>query len=342
MTDPSRDRLRWAEPGVHDLGDGVHRVALPIPDEGLHAVNVYIVEDAAGPYLIDSGQAMAGAREPLETALRTIGIGLHEVAGFLLTHIHRDHYTQAIELRREFGTPVHASVGERESLDRIRDPAQDRYGAQLDLLRISGAGALADANTGLSDGLDPDIWEHPDHWLSDGDVIALTSRRLRVEATPGHTGGHIVLVDDDRSMVFAGDHVLPHITPSLGFEPVVPERPLADYLASLGRGLAGADAMVLPAHGPLIDSLHRRAAELVAHHDVRLDSSLTHLGSKPLSPAQVAAELSWTRRERRFVELGPIDQMLAILETKAHLDVLADAGAAVRSVDEDGSLSFSV
>lgn len=341
MTDPSRDRHRWSDPGVHALGDGVHRVALPIPDKGLHAVNVYIIEDAAGPYLIDSGQAMAGARAPLEAALHTIGFGLGDVAGFVLTHIHRDHYTHAIELRREFGTPVHASAGERQSLDLIRDPAYDRYGSQLDLLRMSGASALADMNTGLSDGVDPDMWEYPDHWLSDGDIISLSSRQLRVVATPGHTGGHVVFVDDDRSMVFTGDHVLPHITPSLGFEPVVPTRPLSDYLGSLNRGLEGDDALVLPAHGPIVDSLHARSRELVAHHDDRLNSSLDRLGSQPSTPADIASLLPWTRRERRFDELGPIDQMLAILETKAHLDVLADEGTAVRGVSDAGEVRFS-
>lgn len=342
MTDPSRDRRRWSDPGVHAVGEGIHRVALPIPDKGLHAVNVYIIEDAAGPYLVDSGQAMAGARAPLEQALRTIGYELSEVAGFLLTHIHRDHYTHAIELRREFGTPVHASAGERRSLDLIRDPAYDRYGSQLDLLRLSGAAELAELNTGLSDGVDPDLWEYPDHWLSDGDVIPLTSRQLRVVATPGHTGGHIVLVDEDRSIVFSGDHVLPHITPSLGFEPVVPERPLADYLGSLKRGLEGADAVVLPAHGPIVDSLHTRSSELVAHHDTRLNSSLDRLGPQPSTPAKIASALPWTRRERRFAELGPIDQMLAILETKSHLDVLADEGTAVRSTTDAGVVTFSM
>ena len=33
--------------------------------------------------------------------------------------------------------------------------------------------------------------------------------------------------------LFAGDHVLPHITPSIGVELVRPESPLRNYLASL-------------------------------------------------------------------------------------------------------------
>ena len=50
--------------------------------------------------------------------------------------------------------------------------------------------------------------------------IELKSRTLRVVPTPGHTQGHVVFTDSASGLLFAGDHVLPHITPSIGFEPV--------------------------------------------------------------------------------------------------------------------------
>lgn len=327
---------------MSDLGNGIHRVALPIPDVGLHAVNVYVVEDDDGPYLIDSGQAAAGAREPLEAALRSVGSSLAGMAGFILTHVHRDHYTHAIELRREFGMPVYASAGERSNLDCIRKPENDRYGAQLELLRVCGAPVLADTNTGLSDGVPPDLWEYPDTWLEEGDVLPLSSRTLRVVATPGHTRGHVMLLDDANATAFSGDHVLPHITPSLGFEPVATPRPLGEYMGSLREGLVAEDVSVLPAHGPVFDSMHGRLTELLRHHDDRLNGSLSHLSSAPRTPAEVAKLLTWTRRQRRLDELGPIDQMLAILETKAHLDVLADSGASTRESGDDDVVRFAV
>jgi hypothetical protein len=45
----------------------------------------------------------------------------------------------------------------------------------------------------------------------------------------------------------------------------------------------------------------------------------------------VAQQLSWTRRERRLAELDPFNQMLAVLETVAHLKVLVAQGRAHRS-----------
>jgi hypothetical protein len=43
--------------------------------------------------------------------------------------------------------------------------------------------------------------------------------------------------------------------------------------------------------------------------------------------AAIAAELRWTRRGRAFATLDPFNQMIAVCETMAHLDVLADRGA---------------
>ena len=43
----------------------------------------------------------------------------------------------------------------------------------------------------------------------------------------------MVYLDEADGLLFAGDHVLPHITPSIGFEVGEPGLPLADYLHSL-------------------------------------------------------------------------------------------------------------
>ena len=47
-----------------------------------------------------------------------------------------------------------------------------------------------------------------DRYLAGGDEIAFGDRRLVVRATPGHTGGCVTYVLDDRSMAFTGDCLL--------------------------------------------------------------------------------------------------------------------------------------
>ena len=139
---------------------------------------------------------------------------------------------------------------------------------------------------------------------------------------------------EDASLLFAGDHVLSTITPSIGFEPAYVQQPLRDYLASLAKVRALPDMKLLPAHGPVTDSSHTRIDELVAFHDVRLDRSLAAVESGAGTAMEVAAELPWTRRERRLPELNPFDAVLACFETLAHLELLA-LQARVRRIDGD-------
>ncbi len=116
--DPEGD---WTAAGVFRCAPDVYRIPLPLPNDGLRAVNVYAVADGAGWTLIDSGWALAQAQDQLAGALGALGAGLRDVRRFLVTHAHRDHYTQAVVLRREFGIRIALGSGERPALDALND-----------------------------------------------------------------------------------------------------------------------------------------------------------------------------------------------------------------------------
>ena len=315
---------QWREPGPVTVAPGIHRIPLPMPEDGLLAVNVYAIEDGQHVTMIDGGWAVPGARAELEKALGLLGYGLGDISRFLVTHAHRDHYTLAVLLRREFGTAIGLGAGERAAIAALTGRT-DRYSAQVRLLREAGAGGLADRIAGGDSRVDPlpEGWEEPDEWLEAG-VLRAGGRALRIIPTPGHTRGHIVFADEAAGVLFAGDHVLPHITPSIGFEPMPSAAPLSDYLDSLALIRALPDLTLLPAHGFVAASTHARIGELIAHHDDRLremSEAVASLGSS--TAAQVAAVIGWTRRRRSFSELDPFNQMLAVTETVAHLRLLA-------------------
>ena len=74
--------------------------------------------------------------------------------------------------------------------------------------------------------------------------------------------------------------------------------------------------------------------ELLAHHDDRLRQSFTVLGKHTFDAYTVARQLAWTRRDLPVTELNASNQMLAVNETAAHLDVLVLRGRVTRtSVD---------
>lgn len=338
MQDVSDEEARhaWERPGAHEVAPGIHRIPLPLPGDSLKAVNVYAIGDGEQVVLIDGGWALDEAEELLAKGLKAIGYGLGDVRDFLVTHLHRDHYTQAVALRRNHGGRVSVGEGERACLELIHTIT-----SHPDVARLHEAGAL-DLSRMLAEWRgERDLlnWEEPDHWLADGVDVPLTTRTLRVIATPGHTRGHVVFHDRDARTLFAGDHVLPHITPSIGVELNRPRSPLRDYLNSLDLVRALPDARLLPAHGPVVDSVHDRIDELLAHHEHRLTATTEAVDAGAHTAFDVAQVLPWTRRQRGFAELDLFNQILAIFETMAHLRVLAERGWLTES-DVDGIAHF--
>jgi len=348
MSEQPTGRGEWTRSGAFEVAAGVHRVPLPLPNDGLRAVNVYVLDGADGAdgglVLVDSGWSIPEARDLLVAALDSLGHSLRDVRRFLVTHVHRDHYTQAVAIRRELGTSVALGIGERDSLDITMNPERMPLQQQLAALRAMGARDLADFLDAQIAGHERPAhrsdWELPDEWLSEGDLDA-AGRTLSVVPTPGHTRGHVVFHDLGNALLFAGDHVLPTITPSIGFEPVLSPNPLGDFLASLALVRSRPDARLLPAHGPVTDSAHARIDELVAHHGGRLDETEHAVAAGASTAYDVARQLRWTRRLRTLDALDPFNQMLAIAETGAHLQLLAAQGR-VTAKDDDGLRRYAV
>ena len=331
----------WTDPGVEQVAPGVHRLPLPLPMDGLRAVNVYAVETPEGLTLVDGGWAVEAARTALERALDQIDHKLGDITRFLVTHVHRDHYTQAVVVRREVGAHVSLGLGDKPTLDLLRD-VQLEFDPTIEQLLRAGADEVAAEWSRLMGGRRPDLdqWEYPDTWL-DGDLtLEVGDRTWDAVHTPGHTQGHYVFADRAAGLLFAGDHVLPTITPSIGFEPVPAALPLGDFLASLAKVRALPDLALLPAHGPVTTSTHSRVDELLAHHDERLERCRAAVVGGCATAHDVAGELTWTRHERRFAELDVFNGALASLETMAHLELLVARGDLTRT--EDGPRRYAL
>lgn len=312
----------WGEAGAFLVEDGVFRIPLPLPGDALRAVNVYAIVGGEELTIIDAGWGgIPETRAALSGALSELGFEVSAVRRALITHAHRDHYTFATELRDDHGASI--SLGEHERENIVRALNNDR-GGLIERLAQAGASHLMQSSPGRPRNTP---WSTPDRWLTDGDVVPLPGvpDGLTVVHTPGHTRGHVVYVDRARSLSFTGDHVLSRITPSIGYEPDPSESPLAKFLDSLRKMLLLPDALLLPAHGPIGLSVHERVHELLEHHETRLAATLAAI--EPGATAyDVAAGLRWTRRGHRFDDLDGFNQMLAVNETLAHVQVLQEQG----------------
>ncbi|MEP9384668.1 MBL fold metallo-hydrolase [Nocardioides cheoyonin] len=330
----------WSAPGAWTVDDGVHRIPLPLPTDGLRAVNVYVLEGPDGLTLVDGGWAITEGRAALDAGLTALGFGFGDIRRFLVTHVHRDHYTLASVLGEEYAARVVLGVGDKPTLDLIHSDADGRPDRSTDrLLFEAGAQELAERWAALQHPpQDRSQWRYPDMWLDGDRPLEVAGRTLDAVHTPGHTQGHFVFADRPAGLLFAGDHVLPTITPSIGFEPVPVLSPLGDFMASLTKVRGLPDLRLLPAHGPIAPSSHARIDQLLAHHEHRLGLCLDALAPGPRTSLQVAAELPWTRHEHAFATLDLFNSVLACLETKAHLELLAARGDVTRVETEAGVL----
>jgi glyoxylase-like metal-dependent hydrolase (beta-lactamase superfamily II) len=216
------------------------------------------------------------------------------------------------------------------------------YREQLIDLRRNGAAELADQILPLlaEETVPHTAWEQPDTWLESGAVLPVGQRRLDARHTPGHTRGHLVYFEHQDKLLFAGDHILPHITPSIGLEPATVASPLGDYLRSLRDVRALPDARLLPAHGPVASSSHARIDELLIHHDTRLQAIAVAVEHGARTALDVSRVLLWTRRNRAFGTLAPFHQMLAVTEAVYHLRLLTTQGR-LTGGEHDGVIKYA-
>lgn len=343
----------WTAEGAWPVADGVYRIPLPLPMDGLRAINVYALTGPDGVTLIDGGWVIDEARDALASGLASIGVEFSDVTRILVTHVHRDHYTLASALGHEFGTEVYLGEGERPILDLAHEGEPAVLAAFSRALDRAGAGSIGRQWRSFGDKpQDPAWWSYPSKWINNHDVIPAGARSLEAIHTPGHTPGHLVFLDHEDGLMFSGDHVLPTITPSIGFTEPVQADPLGVFLDSLRRVADLPDMRLLSAHGPIAPSTHARVAELLQHHDERLaltESALRESALEGVTGAGVSGSatafdvtqrLRWTRHERGFAELRLFDQVLAVRETAAHLDVLAARGSIERHGDGDGPVRY--
>jgi glyoxylase-like metal-dependent hydrolase (beta-lactamase superfamily II) len=165
----------------------------------------------------------------------------------------------------------------------------------------------------------------PSVQLDGAELLDMGRRRLRVEWTPGHSPGHICLYDPLEKLLFAGDHMLPDLSPNIGLHPQSTPDPLHEYLEGLRRLAAYQPARILPAHGRPFTDAPGRVAVLVAHHKRRLERILEIVAAGRRHGWQVALEL-WGPRENLY------EKRLALQEGLAHLQALAVEGRLTKSV----------
>jgi glyoxylase-like metal-dependent hydrolase (beta-lactamase superfamily II) len=307
-----------------EVAAGVFELRLPIPFED-GQVNVFLFPDGSDADLLDCGMNHAESLEAIDSAVRHVGA--RRLRRLLVTHIHPDHYGAAgilagegradLYMHRLEVPLVHPRYVELEHL-----VEQVRTHLLVNGVPAGEAEVLSNSQRALSHVVTP---ADPTVQLDGAERVPMGTHAMRVEWTPGHSPGHVCLYDEDAGLLFAGDHILPELSPNIGLHPQSTPNPLADYLAGLERMAGLRPDLVLPAHGrPFLD-VGGRVEALISHHHRRLAQIEELVGRVEKSGWDVALDL-WGPRENLY------EKRLALQEGLAHLQCLAVQGRVAKLV----------
>lgn len=321
------------------IRNDLYLIKVPLPNNPLQATNSYFIRGADRDLLIDTGFNVPECREALDQALNELGSKKERRMTFA-THMHADHMGLIGSLAGE-GMPVYMSEADLtyyrekcgEEFDEARFltmteegfPAEElREAMELNAKRIARPMDLPDSFVGLKD----------------QDVIEVGNYRLKLLLVPGHSPGNSMLYDEEKKLLFTGDHALfgisPNITSFPGFR-----NALGRYLDSLHQYEDLDVELALPGHRQSGD-YRQRVQELFAHHEKRLEETMRVIMEHPGSSAyEIAGHMTWRIRSAKGWDDFPLQQKYyAMGECLSHLDYLLEQGKVKKYPDQNGILVY--
>ncbi|MFC6954164.1 MBL fold metallo-hydrolase [Halorubellus litoreus] len=180
--------------------------------------------EAPAPVLVDAGAAPAA--DVVEAALHDRGVGAHDLAAIVPTHVHLDHAGAVGDLAARFPDAT-VYVHER-GLPYLTDP--DR----LERLAASARRAVGDE---IADQYGSPVVVDDDRTvaLTDGDTIPAGDRDLDVVHAPGHAPHQVALSDPESGALFVGDAAGMHYGGALLPTTPAPDFDLDESLDTIAR-----------------------------------------------------------------------------------------------------------
>jgi glyoxylase-like metal-dependent hydrolase (beta-lactamase superfamily II) len=302
---------------------GIYLVHLPLPMKPT-IVNVYLLDGGDEWGLIDTGMNSADSIATFKAVLAQVGCAPERLRKIICTHHHPDHFGTSKVYKELTGAQLYMHPAEYARSqtflpsDRPAEAVQFFLAHGIPLQRFVHVPRPSDIWGGLY------VTAPPDVHIDDNDVIDVGTRRIQVVWTPGHAPGHCVMYLPAQRVMIVGDHLLPKITPHVGFAPGSTGNPLADFLDSQRKVQQFDVDLVLPAHGGVFSDHRHRANQIIQHHRVRLQDMLDIARREAHTAYDIA------RRAFSFDSDSPLTyQFPATFETLAHLEYLRQAGDVV-------------
>jgi len=326
---------------IRKIATGIFQIPVPLENmrlTHLDHMNAYLVEGKSGWTLIDTGWYAPKSQQALEAALKSLDLSFSDLSNIIITHCHPDHFGMAGRIKH-FSPQTQILMHRWESdliesrYIKFAEPRErmaallKNHGVPDSLLEVLGSASMP--------ALEFVTITLPDHALYGGEIIHTGIYDLEVIWTPGHSPGHICLYEPKNKFLFAGDHVLPSITPNVSYHILSGDNPLGDYIHALDKLFNIAVDEVHPGHQYSFTGLKDRIKAILEHHGKRQHEIRETVDYEPRSSYEIASQLSWGLHGLAWEQFPPLQKRFAITETIAHLERMRWEGK-VQKITRDG------
>ncbi len=322
---------------IENVLPGVFRVAVPLVDNPLQAVNSYILKGQDRHLVIDTGMARDECKKALFGAFAELEMEI-EQTDFFITHLHVDH----LELVYKIASARSNVYFNKPDAEIVFDDSSWNSAVAFAVLNGFPRSELQEMIQTISRSyistFDSDV---EFTLLKEGDKISVGDYELTCLETPGHSPGSMCLYDANYKLLFSGDHILEEVTPNISLLMEREFNPLKSYLESLDKIFALNLNLILPGHRGLIRAPQQRIRELQDHHRQREAEVLTILSKGPADGYTVASCMSWDVPSPSWQEFPVFQRWFATGEALAHLKYLKSKGM-VGSYEKSGKIIYSI
>lgn len=302
---------------LQQVADKVWWLRMPLP-LALDHINLYLIDEGDSWTLVDTGMYTDDTQKHWETLFAS-HFANKPLKQVIVTHMHPDHVGLAGWLCERWRCPMYMTQVEYFAVRAYTGNNPVTWQTE-GYYRQCGLGDDYVEFMHKRQPFGKIVYTMPGSFvqLHDGQVLTLGGSEWCVIVGGGHSFAHASLYNAKDKLLLAGDQLLPGITSNVGVTATEPDAsPLHDWYGSLRRlETLAPDTLVLPAHKKPFTGLHRRAQDIIAHHEHQL---LVVLKECQTWKAPIDLLKPLFGREIGFYEMS-----LAIGECKAHLHMLLD------------------
>ena len=320
-----------------EVAEGILWFRLPMPI-ALDHINIYLLDDGDSWVLIDTGLADTKSIEIWTDILKKY-LSKRPIQKIIGTHFHPDHVGLSGWLIERTGAEFWMTqiewLSARQAYLTVDSGASHAMSAfykkanlKPDLIKI-----YEDIGNDYRSMVTPIPLEY--ERIEHSTSFKIGDRVWKPVFGSGHSPDHVSFYCEKDRIMLGGDMLLPRITPIIAVWWQEPNAdPLEGYIEFLKTlGSIGSDALILPAHNRPYKELQTRVADLISHHNERLE--ITYEACKNENSAEAIMQELFTRK------LDPFQTRFAIGETIAHINNLIKKGTLKRRLDDDGVYFYS-